>query len=207
MQDEESYIERLKKDEVEFLQLQFTDLTGMVKSLTIPKNRFEDVIYNGVMFDGSSVIGYKHIENSDMKAIPELSSYTILTNENYAGKTVRFMCKIFNPDGTRFDGDPRYILEKQVERLKKENKTYYLGPELEYFIFKQNEFEDPTIEPSDYGGSILFSIPYNPIPSIIANCKYWFPAASGNLNSILLPLGGAAGILTSALLLLFAHAI
>ncbi len=152
MQDEESYIERLKKDEVEFLQLQFTDLTGMVKSLTIPKNRFEDVIYNGVMFDGSSVIGYKHIENSDMKAIPELSSYTILTNENYAGKTVRFMCKIFNPDGTRFDGDPRYILEKQVERLKKENKTYYLGPELEYFIFKQNEFEDPTIEPSDYGG-------------------------------------------------------
>ncbi len=152
MQDEESYIEKLKKDEVEFLQLQFTDIIGSVKSLTIPKNRFEDVIYNGVMFDGSSIVGYKEIENSDMKAVPELSSYTILTNENYAGKTVRFMCKIFNPDGTRFEGDPRYILEKQVERLTKENKTYYIGPELEYFIFKQDEDGEPTIEPSDYGG-------------------------------------------------------
>ena len=114
MQDEESFIEKLKKDEVEFLQLQFTDISGSVKSLTIPHNRFEDVIYNGVMFDGSSIVGYKQIEDSDMKAVPELSSYTILTNENYAGKTVRFVCKIFNSDGTRFEGDPRYILEKQV---------------------------------------------------------------------------------------------
>ena len=90
-------------------------------------------LYNGVMFDGSSIVGYKQIENSDMKAVPELSSYTILTNENYAGKTVRFICKIFNPDGTRFDGDPRYILEKQVERLSRENKKINIGPELEYF--------------------------------------------------------------------------
>ncbi|WP_337860695.1 type I glutamate--ammonia ligase [Ferroplasma sp.] len=152
MQDEQSFIEKLKKDEVEFLQLQFTDIIGSVKSLTIPKNRFEDVIYNGVMFDGSSIVGFKEIENSDMQAVPELSSYTILTNENYAGKTARFMCKIFNPDGTRFEGDPRYILEKQVERLSKENKTYYIGPELEYFIFNQGEDGEPTIEPSDYGG-------------------------------------------------------
>ncbi|WP_298278029.1 type I glutamate--ammonia ligase [Ferroplasma sp.] len=152
MQDEESYIEKLKEDKVEFLQLQFTDIIGSVKSLTIPHNRFEDVIYNGVMFDGSSIVGYKQIENSDMKAVPELSSYTILTNENYAGKTVRFICKIFNPDGTRFEGDPRYILEKQVERLSKENKRINIGPELEYFIFNQDEEGEPTIEPSDYGG-------------------------------------------------------
>ncbi len=152
MQDEASYLEKLKKDEVEFLQLQFTDIAGSVKSITIPKNRFEDVIYNGVMFDGSSITGYKQIEDSDMKAVPELSSYTILTNENYAGKTVRFVCKIFNPDGTRFEGDPRYILEKQIDRLKKENKIFYLGPELEYFIFKQDEDGEPTIEPTDFGG-------------------------------------------------------
>ncbi len=152
MQDEESYIERLKKDSVEFLQLQFTDIMGNVKSLTIPKNRFEDVIYNGIMFDGSSIKGYKEIENSDMKAVPELSSYTMLSNDTYAGKTVRFVCKIFNPDGTRFDGDPRYILEKQVDRLKKENKTYYLGPELEYFIFQMDGDGNPTIMPSDAGG-------------------------------------------------------
>ena len=75
MQDEESYIEKLKEDKVEFLQLQFTDIVGSVKSLTIPHNRFEDVIYNGVMFDGSSIVGYKQIENSDMKAVPELSSF------------------------------------------------------------------------------------------------------------------------------------
>ncbi len=152
MQDEESFIEKLKKDSVEFLQLQFTDIMGSVKSLTIPKNRFEDVIYNGIMFDGSSIKGYKEIENSDMKAVPELSSYTILSNDNYAGKTVRFVCKIFNPDGTRFEGDPRYILERQVDRLKKENKTYYLGPELEYFIFQMDEDGNPTIVPSDDGG-------------------------------------------------------
>jgi glutamine synthetase len=152
MQDEEAVLERLKKEGIEFLQLQFTDLMGNVKSLTVPKNRFEDVIYNGIMFDGSSILGFKEIQNSDMKAVPELSSYILLSNENYAGKTVRFVCKIFNPDGTRFEGDPRYILERQVERLAKENKTYYVGPELEYFIFEQDEDGNPTVYPSDLGG-------------------------------------------------------
>ncbi|AAT43118.1 type I glutamate--ammonia ligase [Picrophilus oshimae] len=149
-EDEGFYLERLKADKIDFLQIQFTDITGHLKSLTVPKNRFEDVLYDGITFDGSSIPGFKPIENSDMKAMPDLSTYTIIS-QNSLGKTARFISKIFNPDGTRFDGDPRYVLERQIDRLKKENKHFYIGPEIEYFIFKRDDKNRPTVIPSDQG--------------------------------------------------------
>lgn len=147
-----SSLERLKQDNIEFLQLQFMDILGAVKTLTVPKNRFESALTEGVVFDGSSVAGYAQIEESDMRAVPDFSSYAVFPENNGPGKMARFICKVYTPKGERFSGDPRYILEKVVDRLKKKNMDFYVGPEFEFFLFKLDANGNPTTNPSDYGG-------------------------------------------------------
>ncbi|AKA48396.1 glutamine synthetase [uncultured archaeon] len=147
-----SALKQLEKDGVGFLQLQFTDILGAVKTLTIPKNRFESALTEGVVFDGSSVAGYAQIEESDMRAIPDLSTYTVFPQGNGFSKTARYICTIHNPDGERFNGDPRYVLESVLSKLHEKKMDFYVGPEFEFFIFKRDEKGNPTTIPSDYGG-------------------------------------------------------
>ena len=151
-EDVKQYLTKLEKDNVDFLQLQFTDIVGFVKTLTVPKNRFESALEEGVVFDGSSVAGYAQIEESDMRAVPDLSSYTVLPEKGKNYRTARFICQIHTPDGERFPGDPRYVLEKQLEKLHKNGMDFYVGPEFEFFIFKRDSNGNPTNTPSDYGG-------------------------------------------------------
>ena len=107
MEDEiKTSLDRLKQDNIEFLQLQFSDIVGAVKTLTIPKNRFEAALTEGVVFDGSSVAGYAQIEESDMRAVPDLSTYTVFPNNSNAGKTARYICRNYTHQGERFKGDP-----------------------------------------------------------------------------------------------------
>ncbi|CAC12616.1 probable glutamine synthetase [Thermoplasma acidophilum] len=145
-------LKRIEEDKVEFLQMQFTDIIGNVKSLTVPKNRFENALTEGVVFDGSSVAGYAQIEESDMRAIPNLESYTLLPDEFGKNKIARFVCSVYSPDGTRFPGDPRYVLERILDQVHKEGNEFFVGPEFEFFLFKRDEHGNPTTEPSDYGG-------------------------------------------------------
>lgn len=145
-------MEKLKQDNVEFLQLQFTDIVGAVKTLTIPKNRFESALTEGVVFDGSSVAGYAQIEESDMRAHPDLSTYTIMPDGKNGYRTVRFICDIYTPDGDRFPGDPRYVLQRTVQKLHDKKMDFFVGPEFEFFVFKRDGEGNPTANPSDYGG-------------------------------------------------------
>lgn len=152
MDDVSSALKQLEKDGVSFLQLQFTDILGAVKTLTVPKNRFESALSEGVVFDGSSVAGYAQIEESDMRAMPDLSTYTVFPEGNGFSKTARYICRIQNPEGERFRGDPRYVLESVLERLHAKKMDFYVGPEFEFFIFRRDERGNPTNIPSDYGG-------------------------------------------------------
>lgn len=145
-------LDKLKQENVEFLQLQFTDIVGAVKTLTIPKNRFESALSEGVVFDGSSVAGYAQIEESDMRAHPDLSTYTVMPDGRDGYKTVRFICDIYTPDGERFPGDPRYVLQRTLKKLHDKGMDFFVGPEFEFFVFKRDSEGNPTANPSDYGG-------------------------------------------------------
>ena len=145
-------METLNTEKVSFLQMQFTDILGFVKTLTVPKNRFENAVTEGVVFDGSSVAGYAQIEESDMRAVPDISTFTILPEDNDRFRVARFICDIRTPDGDQFPGDPRYILKTLLQKLNREKKDFFVGPEFELFLFKYDEHGNPTNEPVDFGG-------------------------------------------------------
>lgn len=144
-------LQRLKKENIKFLHMQFTDIQGIVKTLTLPENRFEDALTEGVVFDGSSVAGYAQIEESDMRAVPDLSTFTV-SPYSTGGNAARYICNIFNPDGTRFEGDPRYVLEKNLKQLWEDGKDLNVGPEFEFFLFRKDEHGNVVNEPGDHAG-------------------------------------------------------
>ncbi|MFH1174835.1 MAG: glutamine synthetase family protein [archaeon] len=131
--------QRMKKENVAFLQLQFTDLFGMVKSITLPADRLDDALTHGAWFDGSSIEGFARIQESDMRLKPDLSTYArVPWLDSEKGNTARFICDVVNPDGSPFVGDPRYVLHRAVQHAKESGFTYCAGPELEFFLLKEN---------------------------------------------------------------------
>lgn len=133
-------LEKAKKDRVKFVQLQFTDINGMIKSVTIPVEKLGESLEKGTWFDGSSIQGFLRICESDMYLVPDPKTYALLpweTTEAYS--TVRFICDIYTPDGKPFEGDPRYILKKTLKEAEGMGYIYNVGPELEFFIFKEKE--------------------------------------------------------------------
>ena len=144
-------LDRIKNDKINFIQLQFTDLYGIVKSLTIPTKQLPDALKNGVWFDGSSIEGFSRICESDMFLKPDLETYAVIPwLKSEFGNTARFICDIFNPNGTPFEGDPRYILKKAVREAAEMNFTFNTGPELEFFLLKTDGNLRPL--PHDKGG-------------------------------------------------------
>ena len=143
-------LENIQKDDVKFIQLQFTDLYGIVKSLTIPIKQLSDALKNGVWFDGSSILGFSRICESDMYLKPDISTYSIIPwlNSEY-GNTARFICEVYNPDGKPFEGDPRFILKKILAEAKEMGFVYRTGPEMEFFLFKTEDGLSPL--PHDKG--------------------------------------------------------
>jgi glutamine synthetase len=128
-----------KRDKVEFVQLQFTDLNGLLKGVTIPISKLEDSIDDGLWFDGSSIEGFMRIFESDMYLTLDLDTYAVLpwTRSNAQAVVARFMCDVYTPEGTPFAGDPRFILKKQLDRARKLGYIYNVGPELEFFLFRK----------------------------------------------------------------------
>jgi glutamine synthetase len=120
---------------IRFIRLWFTDVLGFLKSFAITPQELETAFAEGMGFDGSSIEGFARIQESDMVARPDPSTFQIIpwrSEEHVA----RMFCDIHNPDGSRFEGDPRHVLRRQLERAAKRGYTFYVGPELEYFYFR-----------------------------------------------------------------------
>jgi len=130
---------------VRFVKLQFTDVNGFLKAVTIPAEKLADAIDHNVWFDGSSVEGFARIAESDMFLKPDLSTFSVIPwSRGTDVPAARIICDVYTPDGEPFDGDPRYILKKQMKRAKDMGYEYYVGPELEFFMFRK---VDGRIEP------------------------------------------------------------
>ncbi len=143
--------EQIQKDNVKFLQLQFTDLHGIVKSVTIPERHLAESLEYGTWFDGSSIVGFSRIYESDLFLKPDLSTYAVipwLSSDD--GNTARFICDIYNPEGYPFEGDPRHILKKTIAEISEMGYKYNTGPEMEFFLFVKNNGVKPS--PHDFGG-------------------------------------------------------
>ncbi|MCA9838138.1 MAG: type I glutamate--ammonia ligase [Trueperaceae bacterium] len=150
-------VEQLLNDRnVKFLRLQFTDIMGHNKNVEVPESQFAKALDGEVMFDGSSIQGFTRIEESDMLLKPDFNTFLIFPEmiENTARGTVaRLICDVAHPDGKPFEGDPRYVLKTQIERLKKMGfDNLYAGTEPEFFLFKKDEQGRPTTITQDAAG-------------------------------------------------------
>ena len=126
----------IEENDVKFIKLWFTDILGFLKSFSVPKEEIEKAFAEGIGFDGSSIEGFVRIDESDMVAIPDPTTFAILPWRPKEKGVARVFCDIVTPDGKPFEGDPRYTLKKNLDKAKKMGFTYYVGPELEYFYFK-----------------------------------------------------------------------
>ena len=137
-----------KERNVKFIRLWFTDILGILKSFAITVEELEKALNEGMGFDGSSIEGYARIDESDMVAMPDPDTFRILPWRPMEYSVARMFCDIVRPGGEPFDGDPRNVLKKNLKRAADLGYTFYVGPELEYFYFKDSN----GTEPLDQGG-------------------------------------------------------
>jgi glutamine synthetase len=149
--NKDSVLTMVRENKVFFVRLQFVDILGMPKNIVIPVNGLESALDEGVPFDASSIAGYSTIEESDKIAKPDPASFVILPTSVEQRKTAKLNCDIYEPNGKRFEGDVKYILEKMVEKADRLGYIYNTGPECEFFLFKKDG-ENSTITPNDTAG-------------------------------------------------------
>ncbi|HEX2907035.1 MAG TPA: type I glutamate--ammonia ligase [Phototrophicaceae bacterium] len=135
MATKESILAAVDEQAVRFVDLWFTDITGMVKSITIPSSKLESVIDDGSHFDGSSIEGFARVAESDMILVPDLNTFTILPWDPNDEKTACLICTVHNLQGEPFIGDPRNVLMKALKQAADMGLTYKTGVELEFFLF------------------------------------------------------------------------
>jgi len=141
--NEEDVLEIVKEKNVRFIKLWFVDILGKLKSFTITAEELERAFKDGMGFDGSSIEGFARIFESDLIAKPDPSTFAILPWRPKEDAVGRMFCDILKPDGTPYEGDTRYVLKKNLEKMKKMGYDhFYLGPELEYFYFKKDSFPE-----------------------------------------------------------------
>jgi len=150
-------LKRIAEDNVKFICLQFTDVTGSVKSVDVPAKRMEIIYEEGIWFDGSSVEGFARIQESDMRLKPDNDTYTILPWSDPEKRRARIFCDIYRPDGSPFPGDPRGNLKRVLERIDKKGWRFNIGPEPEFFLVKKNGPNAIHPVPHDVGGYFDFS--------------------------------------------------
>lgn len=134
----------IKRNDIRFIRLQFSDIIGIAKHVTIPIGHWDTAVSNGVWFDGSSVEGFARVAESDMYLVPDLSTFAVIPWEMDLS-TARVICDVYTPDGEPFAGDPRYVLKRQLERATAMGLEYQVGPELEFFLFER--YPDGSLMP------------------------------------------------------------
>lgn len=144
--------EIITKNDVKFIRLQFTDVLGKLKNVAVTVSQLDKVLNEGMMFDGSSIEGFARIEESDMYLKPDLDTFVIFPWRPQTGKVARFICDVYRPDGTPFEGCPRYILKKTLKEAKDMGYEFNVGNELEFFLFKVDEDGNPTTITNDRAG-------------------------------------------------------
>ena len=138
-----------KEHHVKFIRLWFTDILGLLKSFAITVEELEGALEEGMGFDGSSIEGFARIDESDMVALPDPATFRLLPwRPRNEAAVARMFCDILRPGGELFEGDPRYILKRNLKRAADLGYTFYVGPELEYFYFRDSQ----GTEPLDQGG-------------------------------------------------------
>src|SRR5437667_3134369 len=121
------------------LLLWFTDLEGHLKSFSITPSEIEGALDDGMGFDGSSITGFNAIEESDMVAIPDPDTFQVMPWKQGETKVARMICDVVTPDGQPYEGDPRYVLRRALDRMSELGfATFNVGPELEYFLFRDD---------------------------------------------------------------------
>ena len=136
-----------KKKGVQFVNLQFTDILGIPKNCEITVGKLEDVLKEGLWFDGSSIEGFTRISESDMFLKPDPTTFAILPWSN--NKVARVICDVYQDDKIPFEGDPRHVLRRNLEKAREAGYKYYVGPELEFFLFKRGLNGELTLTPHD----------------------------------------------------------
>ncbi|HEY77434.1 MAG TPA: glutamine synthetase [Thermoflexia bacterium] len=150
-------IHQVHEDGVQFISLQFTDILGTIKSVTIPVGQLEGALENGVWFDGSSIEGFARIYESDMVLVPDPTTYRVLPWSDPERRRARIICDVYAPDGKPSPSDPRSALRRVLARAAERGYVYNVGPELEFFLFKRNNGTPLRPVPHDVGGYFDFS--------------------------------------------------
>lgn len=134
----------VEEEDIEFIRLQFTDMFGTLKNVAITASQLEKALDNKCMFDGSSIEGFVRIDESDMYLYPDLNTFEIFPWRPQHGKVARMICDVYRPNGTPFEGDPRYILKKVLKEAADMGYTFNVGPECEFFLFHTDDEGRPT---------------------------------------------------------------
>jgi len=149
----EDVLKIVKEQDVKFIRLQFTDIFGMLKNVAITVEQLEKALDNKCMFDGSSIEGFVRIEESDMYLRPDPSTFVIFPWRPQNGKVARLICDVYNPDGTPFEGDPRYVLKKALKKANDMGYEFFnVGHECEFFLFLTDNEGKPTTITHDNAG-------------------------------------------------------
>ncbi len=155
-------IKLVEEEDVEFIRLQFTDMFGTLKNVAITSSQLEKALNNKCMFDGSSIEGFVRIEESDMYLYPDLDTFVIFPWRPQQGKVARLICDVYRPDEKPFEGDPRYVLKKELAKAEALGYEFNVGPECEFFLYHTDDDSRPTtithenagyfdLGPVDYG--------------------------------------------------------
>ncbi len=146
-------LDRIDEENVDFVRLQFTDITGTVKNVSIPAHQVEKAFEEGIWFDGSSIEGFVRIQESDMRLEPDPSTFAVLPwRSNGEAASARLICDVVNTDGTPFAGGPRQVLKRVLARADEMGYSVSVGPEPEFFLFEKDEDGAATTRPHDSGG-------------------------------------------------------
>jgi glutamine synthetase len=148
--EKQNVLKLAKENDVKFIRLWFTDVLGILKGFAITIDELEGALEEGMGFDGSSIQGYARIDESDMIAKPDPKTFQILPwrpKENAVG---RMFADIYEPDGTPYKGDPRWVLKRNLKKAEDLGYTFYVGPELEYFYFKSSEGKPAILDEGGY---------------------------------------------------------
>ncbi|MGI8749184.1 MAG: glutamine synthetase family protein, partial [Thermoleophilaceae bacterium] len=143
----------VKERDIRFIRLWFTDILGQLKSFSINSAELEDAFEGGMGFDGSSITGFNAIEESDMIAMPDVSTFRALPWRPDEAGVARMFCDVLTPSREPYEGDPRHVLRRALGRAREMGfDTFNVGPELEYFYFRSARPESGVPETLDEGG-------------------------------------------------------
>ncbi len=144
--------EKMAEQDIEFIRLQFTDVFGVMKSVSITVDELDAAMDGQLMFDGSSIDGFARVEESDQVLIPDTSTFNVMPWRPSEKGVARLMCDVYNPDGTPFEGCPRNILKKAVKEAEDMGYEFNVGPEGEFFLFHTDEKGRPVFDVHDTAG-------------------------------------------------------